>query len=48
MREGDNVSGLGAASISVAGDNKSAIGRLDDLLEDFSKPGVSAGGEIGA
>ena len=36
----NNVSEIGAASRSVAAltENKSAIGRLDDLIEDFSKP----------
>ena len=45
LREADTLSGLGAASASVNGENKSAIGRLDDLIQDFSKPGADAGGE---
>jgi len=35
-----NNSVIGAPSASIAGStqNKSAIGRLDDLIDDFSKP----------
>ena len=42
----EEASQLGAVSNGAGGGNKSAIGRLDDLIEDFSKPSAPNGAQL--